>query len=141
MICRFVVLCVATHCNHICINDIHEQHKKGRIDNRAMAKEAVIEMLEEDLNCSICLDSYTNPKLLQCFHTYCQQCLVQLVDKDQQGQFGLTCPACRQVTPIPQGRVKDLRPAFHINHLLKIQEKYSRRSRRSKGNTSSRDCR
>ena len=87
-----------------------------------MAKEAAIKKLEEDLNCSICLDTYTNPKLLQCFHTYCQQCLVPLVDRDQQGQLGLTCPACRQVTPIPLSGVRGLQPAFHINSLLEIQE-------------------
>ena len=87
-----------------------------------MAKEATIQKLEEELNCSVCLDTYTNPKLLQCFHTYCQQCLVPLVDRDQQGQLGLTCPACRQVTPIPPSGVRGLQPAFHINRLLEIQE-------------------
>ena len=76
--------------------------------------------LEEQLNCSICLDTYTDPKLLQCFHVYCQQCLVPLGVRDQQGQLSLTCPACRQVTPIPDRGVAVLQSAFHINHLLEI---------------------
>ena len=84
-----------------------------------MAKE-VLKKLEEQLNCSICLDTYTDPKLLQCFHVYCQQCLVPLGVRDQQGQLSLTCPACRQVTPIPDRGVVGLKPAFHINHLLEI---------------------
>ena len=84
--------------------------------------EEVLKKLEEGLNCSICLDTYTDPKLLQCFHTYCRKCLVPLVDRNQQGQLGLTCPICRQVTPIPDRGVAGLQPAFHINHLLEIQD-------------------
>ena len=84
--------------------------------------EQVLEKLEEQLNCSICLDTYTDPKLLQCFHVYCQQCLVPLVDRDQQGQLGLTCPICRQVTPIPGRGVAGLQSAFHINRFLEIKE-------------------
>ena len=83
-----------------------------------MAKEA-LKRLEEQLNCSICLDTYTDPKLLQCFHVYCQQCLVPLV-KDKRGQLSLTCPTCRQVMPVPDRGVAGLKPAFHINHLLEI---------------------
>ena len=82
--------------------------------------EEVLKKLEEQLNCSICLDTYTDPKLLQCFHVYCRQCLVPLGVRDQQGQLSLTCPACRQVTPIPDRGVAGLKPAFHINHLLEI---------------------
>ena len=80
-----------------------------------------LKKLEDQLNCSICLDTYTDPKLLQCSHTYCQQCLVPLVDRDQQGQLGLSCPTCRQVTPIPDRGVAGLQPAFHINRLLEVQ--------------------
>ena len=84
--------------------------------------EKVLEKLEEQLNCSICLDTYTDPKLLQCFHVYCRQCLVPLVDRDQRGQLGLTCPICRQVTPIPGRGVTGLQSAFHINRFLEIKE-------------------
>ena len=84
--------------------------------------EKVLKQLEEQLNCSICLDTYTDPKLLQCFHVYCRQCLVPLVDRDQQGQLGLTCPICRQVTPVPDRGVAGLQSAFHINRFLEIKE-------------------
>ena len=87
-----------------------------------MAEEVLKKLFEEQLNCSICLDTYTDPKLLQCFHVYCRQCLVPLVDRDQQGRLGLSCPICRQVTPIPDRGVAGLQPAFHINHLLEVKE-------------------
>ena len=81
--------------------------------------EQVLEKLGEELNCSICLDTYTDPKLLQCFHVFCQQCLVSLGSRDQQT---LTCPTCRKVTPIPNKGVAALQSAFHINHLLDIYQ-------------------
>ena len=87
-----------------------------------MAEEVLKKLFEEQLKCSICLDTYTDPKLLQCFHVYCRQCLVPLVDRDQQGRLGLSCPTCRQVTPIPNRGVAGLQPAFHINHLLEVQQ-------------------
>ena len=88
-------------------------------DSQIMHEAIALKKLEEGLNCSICLDTYTDPKLLQCFHTYCRKCLVPLVDRNQ---LGLTCPICRQVTPIPDRGVAGLQPAFHINHLLEIQD-------------------
>ena len=96
--------------------------ESGDLNFCKMAEEMLKKLFEEQLNCSICLDIYTDPKLLQCFHVYCRQCLVPLVDRDQQGQLGLSCPTCRQVTPIPDRGVAGLQPAFHINHLLEVQE-------------------
>ena len=84
--------------------------------------EKVVERVEEQLNCSICLDTYTDPKILQCFHAFCRQCLVPLGVRDQQGQLSLTCPTCRQATPIPARGVAGLQSAFHINNLLEILE-------------------
>ena len=92
-------------------------------DERVLIKKAE-KKLEEYLNCPICLDTYTDPKTLQCNHVYCRQCLVPLGVRDQQGKLGLTCPACRQVTPIPDRGVAGLQPAFHINRLLEIQESF-----------------
>ena len=78
--------------------------------------------VEEQLNCSICLDTYTDPKILPCFHVFCRQCLVSLKVQDQQEQHSLTCPTCRQVTPIPARGVAGLQSAFRINNLLEILE-------------------
>ena len=86
-----------------------------------MAEEG-LKRVEEQLNCSICLDTYSDPKILKCFHVFCRQCLVPLGVRDQQGQLSLTCPTCRQDTPIPARGVAGLQSAFHINTLLEILE-------------------
>ena len=90
-----------------------------------MAEEA-LRKLEDQLNCAICLDTYTDPKLLQCFHVFCRQCLVKLVVRDQQGQLSLTCPTCRQATPTPTNGVADLQSAFCVNNFLEILEEHKK---------------
>ena len=51
---------------------------------------------------------------------------MRLVDRDQQGQLSLTCPNCRQATPVPDTGVSGLQSAFHINHLLEIVEEHKK---------------
>ena len=88
--------------------------------------EAALKKLEDQLNCPVCLDTYTDPKQLQCHHIYCQKCLRRLVDRDQQGQAILICPNCRQVTPVPANGVAGLQPAFQTNHLLDILKEHKK---------------
>ena len=88
--------------------------------------EKTLKKVEEELNCSICLDTYSDPKLLQCLHAFCRKCLVPLLVRDQQGQLILTCPICRHDTPVPANGVTGLQPAFQINHLLEIMEEHKK---------------
>ena len=82
--------------------------------------EGALKKLEEQLKCAICLDTYTDPKLLQCFHVYCRECLVKLVVQDEQGQLAISCPTCRQATLVPGTGVTGLQSAFRVNELLEI---------------------
>ena len=91
--------------------------------SQVVAKKA-LKKLEDQLTCAVCLEAFKHPKLLQCFHVYCKDCLKPLVVQEQQGQRSLRCPTCRQSTWLlpPGSTVSDLQPAFHIHHLLEIQE-------------------
>ena len=84
--------------------------------------ELALKKLEEQLRCSICLQTYTDPKQLQCHHVFCQQCLVPLVVRGRHGRCSLTCPNCRQVTSTPDSGVAGLQSAFNVIPLLDIQE-------------------
>ena len=91
-------------------------------ESQAVAKQA-LKKLEDQLTCAICLDAFKDPKLLQCFHVYCKDCLQRLVVQDREGQLSLRCPTCRQSTLLPSTTgVSGLQPAFHIHHLFEIQD-------------------
>ena len=81
----------------------------------------VLKKLADQLECSICLDSFTDPKLLQCFHVFCKDCLEPLVLRDQHG-LSLRCPNCRRSTLLPANGVSGLQPAFLVHHLFDIQD-------------------
>ena len=83
--------------------------------------EQVLKKLADQLTCAICLEDYKDPKLLQCFHVYCKDCLERLVLRDQQG-LSLRCPSCRRSTLLPPNSISGLQPAFHIHHLFEIRD-------------------
>ncbi|XP_073462907.1 E3 ubiquitin/ISG15 ligase TRIM25-like [Aquarana catesbeiana] len=53
---------------------------------------------KEELNCSICLNVYTDPVTLRCGHNFCQVCIGHELDT-QEGSGGYTCPRCRKRFP------------------------------------------
>ena len=84
--------------------------------------ERTLKKVEDQVNCSICLDILTHPKLLRCLHVFCQHCLVRLVLRNEQGKPVIPCPNCRQITPVPANGVVGLQSAFHITPFLEIAE-------------------
>ena len=44
----------------------------------AAKSSTALEELDEQLICSVCLDQYTNPKTLQCHHSFCLKCIENL---------------------------------------------------------------
>ncbi|XP_064384352.1 E3 ubiquitin-protein ligase TRIM71-like [Halichondria panicea] len=87
---------------------------------RPSAVQEALSKVEDQLSCLVCLEPYTNPRLLSCFHVYCQHCLEDIVAHNRQGQ--LECPKCRRPTPLPPTGVSGLQAAFNIHHLFDIQE-------------------
>ena len=83
------------------------------------AAEKALQKIQEQVTCGICLEPYKQPKLLKCFHVFCEQCLQTLVRREGQS---LPCPACRKVTQLPVGGVSGLQGAFYIHYLFDIQD-------------------
>ncbi|XP_040211139.1 E3 ubiquitin/ISG15 ligase TRIM25-like [Rana temporaria] len=51
--------------------------------------------LRQELDCSICLTTYTDPVNLRCGHSYCRVCIDRVLDT-QGGSGGYSCPECRE---------------------------------------------
>lgn len=85
------------------------------------------EQIEELLNCPICLSTFTHPKILQCLHVYCRGCLGPLVKQDEQDMPYITCPNCRQVTPVLAGGVAGLSPAVLCSLAVELYKKLTER--------------
>ena len=85
------------------------------------AAEKALQKIQDQVTCGICLQPYKQPKLLKCFHVFCEQCLQYLVRWEQEGE-SLLCPQCRQVTSLPEDGVPGLQGAFYIHYLFDIQD-------------------
>ncbi len=82
-----------------------------------------LKRVEDQLECAVCLQTYTDPKLLACFHVFCRHCLEKMVIQDQEGSMpAVACPKCRQSTLVPKDGISTLQSAFHIHHLLDIRD-------------------
>ncbi|XP_040210978.1 E3 ubiquitin-protein ligase TRIM39-like [Rana temporaria] len=51
--------------------------------------------LRQELDCSICLTTYTDPVNLRCGHNFCRVCIDRVLDT-QEGSGGYSCPECRE---------------------------------------------
>ena len=80
-----------------------------------------LKKVEDQLECAICLQPYTDPKLLPCFHVYCKHCLERLVVQDRDGPT-VACPKCRRPTPVPPNGITGLQSDFHIHNLFEIRD-------------------
>ena len=86
------------------------------------ASAEVRKKVDDNLTCEICHDTYTEPpKLLQCHHVFCKECLERLLYKDCD-QSTIPCPTCRSVTVVPSGDISCLQSDFHMEHLFEIRD-------------------
>lgn len=80
---------------------------------------------EEFLCCKICLDTFTNPKSLNCLHTFCEECIENHANsessyKKYSDYREFTCPLCRKRTSLPLGGVRKLPDNFLVSSLTEV---------------------
>ncbi|CAN9512765.1 unnamed protein product [Ophioblennius macclurei] len=91
-----------------------------------------------DLECSICFSQFNNvfrcPKMLQCHHTFCLECLARMNVKSSEPS-AIQCPLCRRLTPLPALGLPKLATDSNVLSCLPaaMQRVYSIRFVRNKG--------
>lgn len=65
----------------------------------------------EEYECKICYNYFDldrrAPKILECLHTFCEECLNTLHLREER-PWRISCPVCRHRTPVPDYRIQNL---------------------------------
>ena len=77
--------------------------------------EALLKNLKEHVTCSICLDTYTDPKTIDCLHTFCFECLKKHALTSQRQGF-YRCPECQAQVGVPEGNHFDRLPSSFLHN-------------------------
>ena len=74
----------------------------------------------DEVSCSVCMCTFTDPKQLPCLHSFCLHCLKGIQRKS--GVHGkITCPECKRQFDIPgSGNPSELPTNFRIKSLLDV---------------------
>ena len=75
--------------------------------------------LHEEVSCSVCMNTFTDPKQLPCLHSFCLHCLEGIQRASDRHDI-ITCPECRRESRVPSGSLNDLPTNFRINSLLDV---------------------
>ena len=75
--------------------------------------------LHEELSCSVCMVTFTEPKQLPCLHSFCLHCL-EGIQRTSGRHDVIICPECRRESQVPGGKLIDLPTNFRINSLLDV---------------------
>ncbi|XP_011666000.2 tripartite motif-containing protein 59-like [Strongylocentrotus purpuratus] len=79
--------------------------------------DALKNVIAQSLECPVCLDTFTDPKILSCSHTYCKACLDNLLECHGNDQM-LRCPVCRAETQVPNRDVSKLPASLALKSLI-----------------------
>ena len=82
--------------------------------------------MERLLECPICLSQYQTPKVLPCQHTFCQACMIGLLDDAK-----IKCPSCRRKHDVPASGIQGFPPNVTITELIDLQEAAQRKQKNS----------
>ena len=64
----------------------------------------VEKQVSQHLECAVCLERLKEPKMLSCQHTYCRECLEELLNTDgrRRNVYEIKCPECRKKTRVSE---------------------------------------
>ena len=85
-----------------------------------MDVKTLLDNLHDEVSCSVCMCTFTDPKQLPCLHSFCLHCL-NGIQRTSGVRGKITCPECRRQFQISgSGNPSELPTNFRINSLLDV---------------------
>ncbi|KAL9982215.1 hypothetical protein ACROYT_G011028 [Oculina patagonica] len=85
-----------------------------------MDVKTLLNNLHEEVSCSVCMNTFTDPKQLPCLHSFCLHCLQGILRTSGRHDI-ILCPECRRECKVPgSGNLNELPTNFRINSLLDV---------------------
>ena len=81
---------------------------------------ATAKQLNDVMECPICTEVFTDPRVLPCVHTYCLKCIKAW--RDKQSGDKLACPVCRKEFTLPSSGVEGLPKNFYVANFVQMKE-------------------
>jgi len=78
-------------------------------------------LVDNETECAICKEVFTDPRVLPCVHTFCLKC-IQGWGKDKFPGKTLACPLCRNGLTIPENGVEGLPRNLYVEKMLRVRE-------------------
>ncbi|KAL4216934.1 hypothetical protein ACF0H5_023393 [Mactra antiquata] len=73
--------------------------------------------IQRQVECPICFDQFTTPKVLPCQHTFCLRCL-ESHHRSNGGGNRVCCPECRTQHNLPSNRISEFPTSVAIQRLI-----------------------
>ena len=78
-------------------------------------------VVKKDHTCSVCLELFSEPKVLPCCHTFCLKCLEKTARSGQK-KGEITCPQCRKTHVIPAGGLTEFLTDFIASYEIEVTQ-------------------
>ena len=103
------------------LRSTRQDHSTGRTATKAtLPGRKALYKLYEQLRCAICLERYTDPRMLPCHHIFCKKCIDQC--GSEYNYFVRFCPTCRNQFKVGIHGASSLPVAFTVSALLEIED-------------------
>jgi hypothetical protein len=81
----------------------------------------VREKLNNITECSVCAETYSDPRVLPCIHTFCLNCVERFSENKRPGDC-MSCPLCRKNFIVPEHGIDSLPKNFFIEQLKDLAQ-------------------
>ena len=73
--------------------------------------------MDKNIECSLCLEYFKDPRILSCFHTFCRDCLQNYLTQSVALTIPGTkfnCPLCRAENTLPEKGIEGIQKNFYL---------------------------